>query len=219
LVNWTFGELENLWWNLWWTFGEPLVNWTFGELLKCRKISIQVHIHLRPFSCIRHVKDKEVYFLCCDQKARMASAQSFTLWQQEVKKITRRDHSVIACSRHIYLCVALSAHRICGELHFQRNISWEVAITFAPFCSGLQLSHILFVKDAHGTTSHPGHSTTLLRLESPGSKYAKLHTVAAIKNRDPTSRSFYFCLFATHIYGCCSSHTSRSWRIAHSTQH
>jgi len=27
-----------------------------------------------------------------------------------------------------------------------------------------------------------------------------------------------YCLFAPHIYGCYSSHTSRSWWIAHSTQ-
>jgi len=30
----------------------------------------QVHVPLWPFSCIRHATDKEVYFLCCDQKAR-----------------------------------------------------------------------------------------------------------------------------------------------------
>jgi len=47
----------------------------------------------------------------------------------------------------------------------------------------------------------------------------KLHPVAASNNRNPTSCSFYFCLFGTHIYGCCSSRTSRSWRIAHSKQH
>jgi len=39
--------------------------------------------------------------LCGDRKARAASAQSFTLWQQATIEITRRDHSVIACSRHV----------------------------------------------------------------------------------------------------------------------
>jgi len=29
----------------------------------------------------------------------------------------------------------------------------------------------------------------------------------------------YYCLFAPHIYGCCSSCISRLWWIAHSTQH
>jgi len=39
---------------------------------------------------------------CCDRYARAASAQSFTLWQQASIEITRRYHSNIACSRHIY---------------------------------------------------------------------------------------------------------------------
>jgi len=44
---------------------------------------------------------------------------------------------------------------------------------------------------------------------------AKLCTVAA-SNHAP--RSLYYCLFAPHIYGCCSSRTSRPWCITHSTQ-
>jgi len=56
---------------------------------------------------------------------------------------------------------------------------------------------------------HPGQSTTLLWLERPSSKRAKLHTVAASNNKDPTSCSFYFCFFAQHE--CCSSRRSRSW--------
>jgi len=46
---------------------------------------------------------------------------------------------------------------------------------------------------------------------------AKLRTVAASNNRDHTPRSLYYCLLAPHIY-CCSSRTSRSWWITHSTQ-
>ena len=58
----------------------------------------------------------------------MASAQSFTLWQQAILiEITRRDHSIIACSRHIYMGVILRAHPICGELHIQCNANREVA--------------------------------------------------------------------------------------------
>jgi len=40
---------------------------------------------------------------CCDRKARAASAQSFTLWQQATIEIMRRNQSIIACSRHIYM--------------------------------------------------------------------------------------------------------------------
>ena len=40
-------------------------------------------------------------------KARAASAQSFTPWQQATIDITRHDHhSIIACSRHVYVAVA-----------------------------------------------------------------------------------------------------------------
>jgi len=47
---------------------------------------------------------------------------------------------------------------------------------------------------------------------------AKLHTVAASSNRDHASQSLLLLLVrATHIY-CCSSRTSRSWWITHSTQ-
>jgi len=45
----------------------------------------------------------------CDRKARAASAQSFTLWRQATIEIMRRNHSIIACSRHI-LWVLFFAH-------------------------------------------------------------------------------------------------------------
>ena len=37
---------------------------------------------------------------CCDRKSRAAYAQSFALCQQATIEITRRDHSIIACSCH-----------------------------------------------------------------------------------------------------------------------
>jgi len=43
------------------------------------------------------------YWLCCDRKSRAAWAQSFALWQQATIEFTCHDHSIIACSRHIYL--------------------------------------------------------------------------------------------------------------------
>ena len=42
---------------------------------------------------------------CCDRKSRAACAQSFAPWQQATIEITRRDHSIIACSRHIHIFV------------------------------------------------------------------------------------------------------------------
>ena len=64
---------------------------------------------------------------CCDRKARAASAQSFALRQQATIEITRRDHSIIACSYHIYMGVVLRAYPVRGESHIQRNASGEVA--------------------------------------------------------------------------------------------
>ena len=40
---------------------------------------------------------------CCDRKSRAAYAQSFALWQQATIEFTCHDHSINACSRHIYV--------------------------------------------------------------------------------------------------------------------
>jgi len=50
------------------------------------------------------------------------------MWQQATIEITRRDHSIIACSRHIYIGVALRVHPVRGEPHIQRNATGEVAV-------------------------------------------------------------------------------------------
>ena len=55
------------------------------------------------------VRTPLIYIYCCDRKARTACAQSFTLWQQATKEITRRDHSIIACSCHKYIWVLFFA--------------------------------------------------------------------------------------------------------------
>jgi len=43
-------------------------------------------------------------------------------------QITRRDHSIIACSRHIHMGVVLRVHPVRGESCIQRNANREVAI-------------------------------------------------------------------------------------------
>jgi len=99
---------------------------------------------------------------CCDQKARAASAQSSTLWQQAIIEITCHDHSIklvratYTCGvvlRATYTCgVVLRAHPICGESHIQCYASGYVATTSPPFHKEQHRSHILFVKVAPGTT-------------------------------------------------------------------
>jgi len=46
------------------------------------------------------------------------------------------DHSIIACSRHIYVGVVPRAHPVRGEPHIQRNATREVA-TVKPAESSL----------------------------------------------------------------------------------
>jgi len=70
-----------------------------------------VHTPLRPVTAP----------LCGDQKARVASAQNFTLWQKAKTEITRRAHTTIACWRRVYSNVVLYAHSVRGESHIQRN--------------------------------------------------------------------------------------------------
>jgi len=54
-------------------------------------------------------------WLCCDRKSRASSAQSSAPRQQATIEITRRDHSIIACSRHVFYGVVLHAHPVRGE--------------------------------------------------------------------------------------------------------
>ena len=63
---------------------------------------------------------------------------------------------------------------------------------------------------------HPGHSTMLLRLESPNGKCAKLRTVAASNNGDHAPPSLLLLVRTTYRW-CSSSRTSHSWWIANST--
>ena len=121
------------------------------------------------------------------------------------------SHIFVCCSlrtSHLWWTAFSTQHQLRGCNNVPSLLQWTAPIAHS-FCEGWNLS----------PPSHPGQSTSLLWLNGSGGKYAKLHTVAASNNRDSTSYSFYFCLFATHIHGCCSSRTSRSWRIAHSTQH
>ena len=46
-------------------------------------------------------------------------------------EITRYDHSIIGCSRRIYIGVILRAHPVRGESHIQCNANREVATTAA----------------------------------------------------------------------------------------
>jgi len=82
---------------------------------------------ISTMSSLKTKIDCKCLLLCCDRKARAACAQSFTLWQQATIEFTRRNHSIIACSRHVYMGVVLCAHSVRGESRIQRNTTGEVA--------------------------------------------------------------------------------------------
>jgi len=143
------------------------------------------------FSCIS----------CCNWKARAVCVQSFTLWPQATMELTCHDHSIIACSCHIYV-VLLFAH-----IPFVVNRAFR-----AMLANRLQQHPLLFTTNRTDCTfflwrfhiaqpSHPGHSTILLRSKSPSSMCAKLHTVAASNNRVNMPWSLHYCLFVPHICG------------------
>jgi len=85
---------------------------------------------------------------CCDQKARPASAQSFTLRQQATIQTTRGDHSVVACSRHVHIGAILSSHPVRGVLCIQHHACRAVATQvmgafFSNFVHSPYLSKII----------------------------------------------------------------------------
>jgi len=98
--------------HLWW-----IVHSVQRQQKGCNNISSFLQRQTAPIACslcegcTRH----DLHILvtapfCCDRKARAASAQSFTLWQQATIEITCHDHSIIACSHHIYIWVLFFAH-------------------------------------------------------------------------------------------------------------
>jgi len=75
---------------------------------------------------------------CCNRKARAASAQSFTLWQQATIEITRRDHS----SRRLVNTFNHSHVSNISKDYTQRSLCYCL---FAPQIWVLFFAHIPFV--------------------------------------------------------------------------
>jgi len=81
---------------------------------------------------------------CCDRKARAASVQSFTLWQQATIEFTQQDHSIIACSRHMYMLLFFTHILFVVNRAFQCNANREVA-TKLFFTECMAVSHTCVV--------------------------------------------------------------------------
>ena len=99
----------------------------FGSYeLLCLKRPLIIYLHysdtLQPTATSKEIACR--YY--CDRNARTASAQCFTLWQPATIEIMRRNHSIIVCSRLMYMVVVLREHPFRGESHIQRNAKGEV---------------------------------------------------------------------------------------------
>jgi len=128
----------------------------------CRFLFTSFHSRFRCISTYNNMVKMSIHFhhvyysylvvRCCNRKARAAYVQSFTLWQQATIEFTRREHSIIVCSRHICMGDVLRSHSVRGEMRIQRNARGEVATTSPPFYNKMHRGHVLFVKVAPGTT-------------------------------------------------------------------
>ena len=164
--------------------------------------------NVRFFDLIRLLRSESPSGMCA--KLRTVAASNI--------EIMRRNHSSIACSRHIYVVL------------FFAPIQFVVNHIFNAKPTGrLQQHPLLFTTNNTDCTlflwrlhtarlPYPGHRIILLRSESLSSMCAKLRIAAASNNRDHAPQSLYHCLFAPRIYGCYSSRTSRSWWITYLTQ-
>jgi len=154
---------------------------------------------------------------CCDQKSRVVCAQSFALWQQATIEFTCHDHSIIACSRHVWCCSS-STSRSWWITHLtQRH---RRGCNNIP--SFLQRTSPISRSLCEGWTRHNLHIlvTAPFRCDRKclSGMCAKLRTVAARDNRVHAPQSFYYCLFEprTHVVVlrahlvCGESHIQRN---------
>jgi len=112
--------------------------------------------------------------------------------------------SLVCCSlhtSHLWLVALSTQHQLKGCNNVPSFLQWTALIA-QSFCKGCTWHHLDILVKAPLCCDWKAQVA-----------------MAASNNRDPTSCSFYLCLFATHISGCCSSRTSRLWRSTHSTQH
>jgi len=150
--------------------------------------------------------------------------------ERHVRKASHRGskQQYRSCSQSLLLLLACATHTM---VLFFPHIPFVVNHTInATPPERLQQYPLLFATNHTDRTfsvwrlnsarsSHPGHTTILLRSEIPSGMCAKLRTVAASNNRDHARNLSYYCLLALHIWWCYSSSTSRSWWITQSTQH
>jgi len=158
----------------------------------------------------------------CDQNSRAACAQSFAPRQQVVimrRNLSMRTLVIMFNCSHINIGRAFTSQSLLLLLACT-TYTMVLFFTHIPFVVNhtinatpperLQQHPLLsttnhtdrtfFVRRLNSARHpHPGHSTTLLRLEIPSVMCAKLRTMAASNNRDHARNLSYYCLLALHI--------------------
>jgi len=114
-----------------------------------------------------------------------------------------------------FTCPVINCAKTHMLSHCSRCITELCSISRVASTSGRQLKYFFMTAV---TAQASFLRFTVLRSENPSGKCANPRTVAASNNRNHMPWSLYHCLFAPHIYGCYSPHTSPSGWIAHSTQ-
>ena len=114
---------------------------------------------------------------CCDRKARAASAQSFTLWQQATIEITRRVHFYCVFAPHIFGC------------YFSRTSrSWWITHPFFKIAGTVTSNNLCWKTfSMQSTTKNSNHS-----LPQPCSypvcfKFLNLKSASYLSFNDPLS--------------------------------
>jgi len=167
-----------------------------------------------------HTKIKKRHRYCCDWKFRAAYAQSFTLWQQATIEFTCHDHSIIACSCHIYVWIC-SSRTSCSWWITQSTQHRRRGCNNIP--SFLQWTAPIACSLCEGWTPHDLHILVTAPFccdRKSRAAYAQSFALWQQATIEFTCHDHSIVACLCHIYvWCCSSRTSCSWWITQSTQH
>jgi len=153
---------------------------------------------------------------------RSESSGSMCAKLRTVAVSSNRDHAL----QSLYYClfaprihiVVLCTRPVHGESHIQCNATREVATTSPTFYNELYRSHILFVKAEPGTTFTSWSQHHFVVIGKPKGHVRKAsHCGNKQQKRSCAAITLLLFVCTTYTY-CCSSRTSRSWWITHSTQ-
>ena len=156
----------------------------------------------------------------CDRKSRAAYAQSFALWQQATIEFTCHDHSVIVCSRHIYVWCCSSRTSRSWWITQSTQHHWRGCNNIPSF---LQRTAPIARSLCEGWTRHDLHILVTAPFycdRKSRAAYAQSFALWQQATIEFTCHDHSIIACSRQIYVWCrSSRTSRSWWITQSTQH